>query len=418
MALSEQQYITICKKLIEENFSLGNRKGSLHRDLETLSRLIEEKTGVCISHSTLKRLWKNKFKQSPQSATLNALAAMLDFKDWQEFKQANQKRVKHISLKTTLLFTGIILIATISLVGLFYIESKNNDKPGKPEINGPVYFSAEKTVTSGIPNTVIFKYDVSGVKADSFFIQQTWNAYNRVRIDPGRETFTSIYYESGYHRARLLANDTEIAMQPIHILSNGWEPHIYYNENDLIPIDFKNETFIEGGQLHLNKSLLEKRHIDFSKYFFSRISNSQEFNISSDNFALVTRLKVDSMQHSLCPWLNFIIVTEKNIFRVSLNKKGCERNASYKLGEIIRNGGDNDLSALGCNIFEWQEIGIKVHEKKAEISINGKVAFNEVFKEDFGKVTGLIYIFEGTGSIDYVQLAGADGQIVFEDSFD
>jgi hypothetical protein len=64
MAISEQQYITLCKKLIEEKYSLCNREGYMHRDLEILSRLIEEKTGVSISHSTLKRLWKNKFKQS------------------------------------------------------------------------------------------------------------------------------------------------------------------------------------------------------------------------------------------------------------------------------------------------------------------------------------------------------------------
>ena len=352
MALSEQQYIMLCKKQIEEKYSLCNRDGYMHRDLEILSRLIEEKTGVSISHSTLKRLWKNKFKQSPQSATLNALAAMLDFKDWQEFKQANQQIVKHDSHKNSRVLTGIILIVTVLLAGFFYLKSKNENKHKKPEINGPVYFTAEKTVTSGIPNTVIFKFDVSNVKADSFFIQQTWNDFNRVRIDPAGKVFSSIYYESGYHRARLIANDTEIAMQPIHILSNGWEPHIYYNENDLIPIDFKNETFIEGGEFHLKRSLLEKQHVDFSKNFFSRISNSQEFNVSSDNFGVVTRIKVDSMQYSLCPWLNFIIVTEKNIFRVSLNKKGCESNASYKLGEIIRNGGDNDLSSLGCNIFD------------------------------------------------------------------
>jgi len=418
MALSEQQYITLCKKLIEEKYSLCNREGYMHRDLEILSRLIEEKTGVSISHSTLKRLWKNKFKQSPQSATLNALAAMLDFKDWQEFKQANQQIVKHDSHKNSRVLTGIILIVAVLLAWFFYIKLKNDDKPKKPEINGPVYFTAEKTVTSGIPNTVIFKFDVSNVKADSFFIQQTWNDFNRVRIDPTGKVFSSIYYESGYHRARLIANDTEIAMQPIHILSNGWEPHIYYNENDLIPIDFKNETFIEGGEFHLKRSLLEKQHVDFSKNFFSRISNSQEFNVSSDNFGVVTRIKVDSMQYSLCPWLNFIIVTEKNIFRVSLNKKGCESNASYKLGEIVRNGGDNDLSALGCNIFDWQEVSILVKGKKAEIGINGKVAFNEVFKEDFGKVKGLIYLFDGTGSIDYVKLSGADGQIVFEDNFE
>ncbi|HEY4788277.1 MAG TPA: hypothetical protein VIH57_19625 [Bacteroidales bacterium] len=415
----ERKYICSCKKEIEKVLALDNGNSSLKSsDLEYLSRLIREKSGINISLSTLKRLWKEDFAQLPQPATLNALASVLDYKNWQEFKQASQIKVKRTSLKIILAFIGIILTVTVLLVGLLYMKLQNNKSPKKPKINGPIYFSAKKTVTSGIPNTVIFNYDVTNVKADSFFIQQTWNDYHKVRIDPKGHVFSSIYYESGYHRARLIANNTEIAMQPIHILSNGWEPHIYYNEKDLIPIDFKNETFIEGGQFHLKKSLLEKHHVDFSKYFFSRICYSQKFNISSDNFDFVTRLKVDSMQNSLCPWLNLIIVTEKHIFRVLLVKKGCERHASYKLGEIVRNGGDQDLSALGCNIFEWQEIRINVHNKNAEICINGKAAFNEVFKEDFGKIVGFIYLFEGTGSIDYVKLTGLDGQMMFEDNFE
>ena len=386
--------------------------------MEYLSRVVQEKSGISLSLSTLKRLWKEDFTQMPQPATLNALATVLNYRNWQEFKQANRIKVKHTSLKIILAFIGIILIVAVSLVSLLYLKQEKDKKPRKPKINGPVYFSAGKTVTSGIPNTVIFKYDVSNVEADSFFIQQTWNDNHRVRIDPEGNTFSSIYYESGYHRARLLANETEIAMQPIHILSNGWEPHIYNSYEDLIPIDFKNESFIEGGQLHLKKSLLEKRHVDFVKSFFSRISNSQEFNVSSDNFSIVTRMKLDSMQNSLCPWINQIIVTEKHIFMVTLHKKGCERYAYYKLGEIERNGGNHDLSALGCNVFEWQEIGIRVKEKNAEISINSKVIFHEKFKEDFGKIVGLIYIFDRTGSIDYAKLSGPDGQTVFEDDFE
>ena len=158
MALSEQQYIMLCKKQIEEKYSLCNRDGYMHRDLEILSRLIEEKTGVSISHSTLKRFWKNKFKQSPQLATLNAAAAMLDFKDWHEFKQANRPGVKHATYKKYRVLTGIALIIVVILAGVLFIKPEIVFKLKKPEITGPVYFSAEKTVTSGIPNTVIFKY--------------------------------------------------------------------------------------------------------------------------------------------------------------------------------------------------------------------------------------------------------------------
>ena len=122
--------------------------------------------------------------------------------------------------------------------------------------------------------------------------------------------------------------------------------------------------------------------------------------------------------NTLCPWMNLLIITEVNAFSVSLQKKGCEKYAGYGLGEIDRDGSHDDLSALGCNIFDWQNVRISIENRNAKIYINGEEAFNEVYKKDFGAVVGVVYIAEGTGSIDYVKLSGADGQTVFEDDFE
>jgi len=40
------------------------------------------------------------------------------------------------------------------------------------------------------------------------------------------------------------------------------------------------------------------------------------------------------------------------------------------------------------------------------------------FKNDFGKVVGLVYNFIGTGAIDYVQLKNGSNKIVYSDAFD
>lgn len=421
MALSEQQFISLAKEQIEKKFSFGNGHGYSQRDLEALSQHIEEKTGVCISLSTLKRLWKNDFKQSPQLATLNALASILDYKDWQDFKQHNQKKGTDPKPLVTGIVIGLVaIVITAFIIGGFNdsdVKEKKKAKTGSVKVKGPIHFSAQKTVTSGIPNTVFFKYDLSNVEADSFFIQQSWNDIHKIKIDPQGNTFSDIYYESGFHRARLIANDSVIAMQPIHILSNGWEPHAYHSDKDIVPIDFKNEKFIQDGRLHLSKDLLEKRGVNLSN-FYTRISNSQIFNLPSDNFNFITRVKSDTVLNSLCPWINVIIVTDVHIFWVNLQNKGCEKYGGYKLGEIVRNGQDTDLSPMGCNIYDWQEIGINVREKNAEIYLNGKLAFTEDFQEDFGEIVGLIYVFEGAGSIDYVKLTSVDNKTVFEDRFD
>jgi hypothetical protein len=258
---------------------------------------------------------------------------------------------------------------------------------------------------------------VSNVVADSFYIQQSWNWDHRVAIAPTGKVVSSIYYESGFHRARLIANDSVIATRPVHILSNGWEPHIYRSDSDPELIDLKNETFLSNGQLHLDSSMLVRRNIDFSKRFHSRITYSKPFNLHSDNFIFSTRMKTDRVFDQLCSYMDLIIVTEVNTFTVSWTEKGCEKYAAYKLGEISKTGKNNDLSGLGCNVYDWQTLEVRVKNRDASIFLNGKQAYHEIYKQDFGKIVALIYIFDGTGSIEYARLADGKGQIVFEDDF-
>jgi hypothetical protein len=421
MAKLEQKFINICKKQIEQKFSFGDGHGYTQRDLEILSAYIEKKTGTIISLSTLKRLWKGNYKQSPQLATLNALAIILDYKDWPSFKQENALKSKSTWLSAkwpTLVVVSFVVIGVVlfgSSIKFVETESKNSSKG--PTIKGPIVFEASSTVPAGIPNTVIFKYDVSNVVADKFYIQQSWNSDHRVIIDPKGSTVSSIYFESGFHRAKLIANDSVIALQPIHIISDGWEPHIYHSDSEPELVDFKNERFITDGMLHIDSNILVKRNINFSKNFHARITNSQVFDVHSDNFTFRTRMKADRIFDALCAYMDLIIVTEVQTFMISWTEKGCEKKAAYKLGEILRKGDTNDLSALGCNVYEWQELEIRVKDRHAAIYLNQALAYEEVYKEDFGKIVSLIYLFDGTGSIDYAKLEDGKGQTVFEDEF-
>ena len=419
MAKSEERLINLCKTQIEQKFSFGLGRGYTQKDLEVVCSEIETKTGVVISLSTIKRLWKGHYKQSPQLATLNALAALLDFKDWKDFKSANQattKPARTISQKVIILVAGGAIVAGFLIFN--FAPRTSTKSTFKPIVKGDVAFDASKTVTAGIPNTVIFKYDVSNVVADSFYIQQSWSLPHRFALDPKDSVLTSIYYESGFHKARLVANDSVIAKQPIHIISNGWEPHIYRSDSDPEITDLKNERFISNGQLHIDSNMLVRRNIDFTKRFHTRITNSQPFNLHSDNFRFSTRLKADSVFHQLCPWMDLIIVTDVKSFSVSLTAKGCETKAGYKLGEIIRSGRNNDLSALGCDLFDWQDLELIVENRSATIYLNGQPAYHEDYRENFGNIMALIYVFDGTGSIDHATLKDGNDEVVFRDTFD
>lgn len=418
MAKSEERLINLCKAQIEQKFSFGLGRGYTQKDLEILCSEIETKTGVVISLSTIKRLWRGDYKQSPQLATLNALAALLDFKDWKEFKSANQvtkRTARKISSKAIVMLAGGVTFAAFMIFS--FATRTSTRSPSRPIIKGDVAFEASKTVATGIPNTVIFKYNVSNVVADSFYIQQSWNLPHRFPLDPKERVLTNIYYESGFHTARLIANDSVIAVQPIHIISNGWEAHIYRSDSDPEIADLKNERFITNGQLHIDSNILVRRNVDLTKKFHTRITNSQPFNLHSDNFKFSTRLKVERVFHELCPWMDLIIVTDVKAFRVSLTGKGCETKAGYRLGEIIKSGSNNDLSALGCDLFDWQDLELTVETRSATIYLNGRPAYHEDYHENFGNIMALIYIFDGTGSIDHATLKDGNDEVVFRDNF-
>ncbi len=417
MPYSSAYFIKLCKEQIEKRYFLVDDRGEIQRNLENLSQKIEEKTGVLISLSTLKRIWKNKFKQKPQAATLNALAAILDYEDWQDFVERNQVQANRFSGKKFWIPAALLAAAALVVIAIV-LSGPGQRHKNALVVKGDIDFTAKKTEYTGVPTTVVFNYNVRNVEADSFSFQQSWNENFRRRIDPGGNAISTIYYESGYHRAKLFANSTKIAELPVHIVSNGWEPHIYYSNREKIPIYFPAGKITGSGILHISSELLEEQHVDLSRYFYSRTVYSSRFGVSSDNFTLVSRLKLDSLLYSDCPWMSIIVVTEKNIHLVEFRSRGCENLAYYKMGEVQRGGGENDLSALGCDIYNWQEVGIRIRNKTAVISLNGTDCFTEKYEENYGDIMALIFSFEYTGSVDFVTLSDENGDVVFEDTFD
>src|SRR5687768_6619145 len=60
------------------------------RDFEYISTVIEKKSGIVISSTTIKRLSKGEFSRLPQIATLNAMANYFGFTNWQEYKSSEE----------------------------------------------------------------------------------------------------------------------------------------------------------------------------------------------------------------------------------------------------------------------------------------------------------------------------------------
>jgi hypothetical protein len=139
---------------------------------------------------------------------------------------------------------------------LIAFRSGKGDKI-KPIIRGPIEFTGNKTVSQGVPNTVIFNYDLSHVEADSFFFQQSWNNMEKVRIDPKGHSYSNIYYYPGFHKAKLIANDSILKRFRVHITTDGWLPVIgYRSDGDNRPVYVKKNKAPGDGTFHINTMIL------------------------------------------------------------------------------------------------------------------------------------------------------------------
>lgn len=422
---AEREYIALCKRLIEEKFSFESGEGTLRqRDLEYLAKSIEERSGIRLSLSTLKRLWRKEYDQTPHQSTLDALVSLLGYKNWQEFKL--KQTIPAASLDTEIKkhkrpFTRwMVLPMAAALVIVFWLIGFRSRESGttKPIITGPVIFEGNKTVSKGVPSTIIFNYDVSNVKADSFFFQQSWNEREKVKIDPKGHYYSNIYYYPGFHKAKLIANDSIIRRFRAHITTDGWMPLARYSSMDKIPVYIKKEYPIIKGALHITRNDLVSSHVRVDNEFILSYYNVREFeNTYSDNFSLDTRVVFDSSSTTACPGVEVVIQCEAHIFFVSITGKGCERHVVIKMGVVMQGGGNNDLSAFGRDVYQWQDLQIRVVNKKATIYLDNQLIHTITFKNDFGKVVGLVYNFNGTGAVDYVKLRNGENKVVLEDEF-
>ena len=426
MSASEKDYIVLYRTLVEKKLMLGNGDGKVkQRDLEYLADHIEQKSKVRLSISTLKRVWKDDFVQEPHPTTLDALASALDFSDWQSFKKANAGNIvafpseppaakQKMSVRFYLALGSAIVVAGVIAILGFGLGKK------KLKLPATIPFRADKTVTEGVPNTVIFNYDVSNIEADSFFIQQSWNPRDRTRIDPTKNHFSAIYYNPGFHHARLMVNDSVVATARVHIKSDGWFASLRYDPMDTHPLYLDRSRLKRDGLLQTTQEDLKAAGVDVQKNFMYRYYNSRDFeNVTSNNFVLETRMRSDSLLSQACPNAEIMIVCEEGICFVPITIKGCVSNLGVGMGEVYKGGNDHDLSALGTDLLKaWQTLRIENHNRNATIFLNDVAVEHIKYEHDFGKIEVLIFTFNTPGAVDFVRLKNETGTVVYADEFD
>ncbi|MEM9896073.1 MAG: hypothetical protein AAF789_06860 [Bacteroidota bacterium] len=380
-----------------------------------LIALIEQESGIKISLSTIKRIWGENLINLPHPSTLNALVSVIGYENWLAFKEDQLNRVpgnaNQSGRKSWFLLALLVLALVISSYAIYVQISTSG-----VQINGDILFEVEKSIQSGVPNTIVFHYDVSNIIADSFFIQQSWNNATKQQIDQQGNHFSGLYYYPGFHQAKLMANDSVVKTLPVHVLSDGWVASIRRDSYDLIPTYLTIAPQAENGLSISRKDLMQKAGNDGD--FQITYYNSKEFgSVSSSDFQLTTRVKNDSLKTSVCPMVEIMMVCEVNIFRVRLTSKGCEHSARVRMGEVSWTGSDHSLLNFGSDLYDWQTLELDVRDKLATGHLNDKKIFSINFSQDFGTIKALVYRFSGVGSIGYVQLADPIKGTIYQEDF-
>ena len=87
--LSDPELFLHLKNSIENQLDWGETAHWSTADFEKLSDKIQEKTGVILSVSTLKRIFgRIDYQSKPALTTLNTLARYVDHEDWRAFRNA------------------------------------------------------------------------------------------------------------------------------------------------------------------------------------------------------------------------------------------------------------------------------------------------------------------------------------------
>lgn len=406
---NDKYYIDLCKKEIEAILNWDKISEWKHRDYDILSKTIYEKTEILLSVSTLKRIFKDDYSSTPHPATLDAFAKFLNYQNWNQYKSEIEE-VSVVEEKpavtsefnySKIIYSFVSLMAVILVFFLFF------NPQSEATIDYGITFGNKKIVKNGVPNTVVFNYDISSAIFDSAFIQQSWDKRRRIQINIEDKFHTSVYYYPGYHKAKLILDNTTHREHNVHITTDGWQVLARKTFMDLVPVYIPNSDLQIDSILNTSPEILKQNKLDISdnEYYVSYY-NVKDFNETyGDNFTLDAEIKNSLKEGGLTgQYSQIIVMTENGRMISTFSNKGLVGNISQKYFDNFISGKKNDLSMFGCDLDKWNKIHITVKNKEVKIHLNENFIFSDSFNEDPGKVIGVHLLFFGCGKAKNIKL--------------
>ncbi len=429
MENSEAENLEKCKKAIEDKLNWGSSASWLNYDFERLNELIFAETNVQISVSTLKRIFgKASYHSSPSLTTLNTLAVFIGFTNWRDFINsippspasasleipvtAPNSPVVRTNQRRYFIYGIISILAIISLIGFMVQNGKKKHLDYSKFV-----FKANKAVTEGLPNSVVFTYDATAANLnDSIFIVQTWDMRRMKKVYRNLHNHSAMYYYPGFFRTKLIVNQEIVKEHDLQIKTDNWLVLAEAKNDGQMPLYFAKPEVLKGVEVRVDRDLLKKYELGLHPEaprirFFNQTDLGDLMN---DNFTFETYLKNDFSEGTgKCQKVQVLIQCKDDIIIIPLCAKTCVGNINlYACGANVQST-DADLSGFGCDLNQWTKLRVETHNKQMTFFVNDKKAYTLRFPHNSTGIVGLQYRFEGTGAVKDTWIEGAGGKHEF-----
>ena len=397
------------RQRIEDQLEWGSVANWSHKDFQALSKMILDQTGKQISVTTLKRIWgRAQLVANPSVVTMDILAEFAGYTDWRVFqKQLGEKRElaqSRLQLRphTRLLLGLCLLILAFGLLGYWLFHQKET-RSGTPDPKAleQLQFDFHK-VTTGYPNTVIFRYDLSKLDYESAAIQQSWDDSKRISLSESKGLVTSTYYSPGYYLVKLLVDGHIVREKQLYIPSEQWQGQIWGSSTGLSYLDAK--QIITGNGLEITGEILKTMEARYSQQLYLARLEAKP-TINSKHFTLETKFRLaQASSNSICGNIRLTITGTREVFGFHFSLLGCVGDLVFFLNKEMVSGRKQDLSAFGLAPGEWINCRISVQDRQLQVYRQDQLIFNHLLSGNIGQIGGVQWQFEGLPEIKQLEL--------------
>ncbi|MDC6390719.1 hypothetical protein PP182_18680 [Maribacter sp. PR1] len=403
---------------IEGQLGWGDGKNWNNGDFEELSERIFAETKKRLSVTTLKRIWGRAERvANPSSSTLNILSEFVGYDNWRMFVQAQESlestEAPQIEPKTPFpwkipLALGFVLL--IALLLAFYASDTEQPSMPKKRLEKTDFQFSRRTVSEGLPNSVVFAYDATAAPDGATIeIQQSWDNNKRMTVSATDSIATSIYYRPGFFKSKLVVGDTVVREADVFIPTQGWSGMV---ENDSMPIYLETREIQKDDYLAITPETVAKYGLDprTTEVVTSLYHVADYGELYTDDFQLSLQLQNTFPQgRTGCQWVRMFVLYDGGAIGIPLAKKGCAAQLDLMLFGDYISGKTTDLSSLGVDFTEAATLQCNSKDGILEILVNGQTAYTAKVPIAANKLVGVVVHFEGTGLMKEVSLSNSHG---------